>query len=267
MKDILVVYLISTYDKREYLVDFLNHYINFKSGAKHELLICFKNFKTDDKIFKYKKLKLVNYIKYLDNNNFNDFDWGSYKRIAKKYKDKIIFFMNCHSYPIKNKWLSYFVNNYEENTLLGPAGSFESMVNSSLNGVHTKNKFKSYLYALSNFLYFPLFPNPHIRSNCFMISSKNFLNLNLNIKFKNKKIGTWINESGRKGMTNFFKKKKFKFFVINSDGKKFEDTEWSLSQTYACDNQSKLIISDKFSRNFEKAELKEKEKIKKYVWG
>lgn len=267
MKNLLVVYLISIYDKREYLKNFLEHYKNFKSGEEHKLLICFKNFENNDTIFECKKLQSVNYIKYLDNNDFNDFDWGSYRRISKIYKDEVIFFMNCHSYPLKNNWLSCFVKNYEDNSILGPAGSLESMVNSALKGIHVKNKFKSYFYALSNFIHFPLFPNPHIRSNCFMISSKNFLSLKLNTKYKYKKIGTWINESGRKGMTNYFKKKKFKIYVINSDGKKFEKNNWILSQTYACGNQSKLIISDKFSRLYDKAEYKEKEKIKKYVWG
>ena len=71
---------------------------------RHDLLICFKNFKKDDPIFDFDQLKELKHIKF-DNNNFNDFDWGSYERIAKTYSDKIIFFMNCHSYPVKNNWL------------------------------------------------------------------------------------------------------------------------------------------------------------------
>ena len=42
MKSILVVYLISVYDKREYLTNFINHYTNFTPGKEHDLLICFK---------------------------------------------------------------------------------------------------------------------------------------------------------------------------------------------------------------------------------
>ncbi len=267
MKSILVVYLISVYDKREYLTNFINHYTNFTPGKEHDLLICFKNFKKDDPIFESNQLKKIKHIKYLDNNNFNDFDWGSYERIAKAYNDKIIFFMNCHSYPIKNNWLYYFANNYDDNTVLGPGGSFESMVNSALNGIHTKNKIKSYFYALANLYKFPIFPNPHLRSNCFMISSESFLKLKFNKKYKYKKIGTWINESGREGMTNYLKKQKFKIYVINSDGLKFDETGWSDSDTYACKNQDKLIISDKFSRIFDNSSTEEREKIKKYIWG
>ena len=59
--------------------------------------------------------------------------------------------MNCHSYPVKNNWLKTFAENYDDKSIIGPGGSFESMVNSALNGIHTNDKFKSYLYALSNF--------------------------------------------------------------------------------------------------------------------
>ncbi len=267
MKNIIVVYLISIYDKREYLLNFIKNYKNFNSGEAHDLLICFKNFKKDDPIFDFDQLKELKHIKFFDNNNFNDFDWGSYERIAKTYSDKIIFFMNCHSYPVKNNWLKTFAENYDDKSIIGPGGSFESMVNSALNGIHTNDKFKSYLYALSNFLKFPMFPNPHLRSNCFMILSNNFLKFNLNKKYKHKKIGTWINESGRNGMTNFFKKKKFKIYVVNSDGLKFSEVNWPKSDTYACKNQDKLIISDKFSRIFHNADSIQRERIKDYIWG
>ena len=74
------------------------------------------------------------------------------------------------------------------------------------------------------------FPNPHIRSNCFMISANNFLELEFNKYYKFKKKGTWINESGRKRYDQSIKKKKnLIFYVINSDGHKFEEKQWQLS--------------------------------------
>ena len=83
-----------------------------------------------------------------------------------------------------------------------------------------------------------------------MISAENFLKLNFNQKYKYKKKGTWINESGRNGMTNQLKKKKFNIFIVNSDGKKFYENEWHLSKTYAL-GQSKLILEINFLKFFE----------------
>jgi hypothetical protein len=266
MNNIIVVYLISTYDDKQNLKKFINNYLEFSAGSDHELIICFKNFMSNDIIFKTPELNQIKYTKYIDNNDFNDYDWGSYQRISKYYINKIIFFMNCHSRPLVKNWLKLFEINYSKNSLLGSGGSFESMVNSAIKGNHTESKFKSIIYTISNFLDFPLFPNPHIRSNCFMISAKDFLELKLNNANKFNKKGTWINESGRNGMTNQLKKKKFNIYVINSDGKKFEERDWHLSETYALKNQSKLIISDKFSSIYSKLSIKEKKNFQNCIW-
>ena len=266
MSKLVVVYLISAYDNRENLKQFINHYLNFDAGSKHELIICFKNFDEKDKIFQTPELKQIKYKKFLDNNKFNDYDWGSYRRVSKENLDKIIFFMNCHCRPLVNNWLKLFENNYVEGSLLGPAGSYESMVNSALKGKHTKSKLKSIVYAISNFIDFPIFPNPHIRSNCFMISASNFLDLEFNKNYKFKKKGTWINESGRKGMTNQLKKKKFDIYVINSDGHKFKENKWHLSETYALNQQSKLIIGDKFSTIYAKKSIEDQLSFQNHIW-
>lgn len=267
MKKFLVVYLISIYDDRNNLKEFIKKYNLYKSGYEHDLLICFKNFNQNDSIFRFQELNDLKFIKYEDLNTFNDYDWGSYLRISKKFSDRIIFFMNCHSYPIVHDWLKKFALNYQENSLVAPAGSYESITSSWLKGSYSNSFLYSVLYGLLNLKNFPIYPNPHIRSNCFMISAKNFTKLILNKKFKYKKLGTWLNESGRNGMTNQIKKLKYKIYIINSDNKKFEIDKWIYSQTYALGDQEKLIISDKFSRIYEKAEINEKKKISKNVWG
>ena len=267
MTNVLVAYLISVYDDRQNLVNFIKHYKKYKSGCSHDLLICFKNFNSDDDIFNIKELNDVKVIKFIDNNDFNDYDWGSYLRIAKEYNEKKILFMNCHSYPLINNWLNIFVQYYKENTLIGSSGSYESQVNISFSKLLNINYIKSIIFAVSNFVDFPLFPNPHIRSNCFMISSKNFQSLKLTKKYKYKKKATWINESGRYGMSNQLKKKKINLFVVNSDGKLFDYFDWKNSETYATGKQSKLIISDKYSRIYNETNDEKKKLIRKNVWG
>ncbi len=267
MKKFLVVYLISIYDDRNNLKNFIKHYKFFKSGYEHDLLICFKDFDKNDPIFSIKELDNLDFIKYEDHNIYNDYDWGSYSRISNRYSDRIIFFMNCHSYPIVNNWLKEFVLNYDDNFILGPAGSYESITSNWFKGNVSNSFLYSILYGCLNLINFPLYPNPHLRSNCFMISAKNFKKLILNQKFKYKKLGTWLNESGRNGMTKQSKKLKFNIYVINSDSKKFEINNWIDSQTYALGNQDKLIISDKFSRIYKNASFVEKKKITKNIWG
>lgn len=260
-----IVYLISNYDEESNIFSFIKNYKRYKAGLKHNLIICFKN--CYSKVFENKIRKKIypySYVKFVDINK-NDFDWGSYKRIALKNKKKLLFFFNCHSYPIKNNWLKFFVNHYKKKTILSPTGSYQSISFSSFNGFYFKDLFRRLYYGILNFKNFSLFPNPHIRSNCFMIYSEDFLDLKL-INCKNK-LDTWRNESGRFGMSNQLLTKKFELYVINNDNKKFSIKDWIKSNTYAVGRQSKLLISDKHSREYMLLNKNKKKIYKKNIWG
>ena len=113
---------------------------------------------------------------------------------------------------------------------------------------------------------FSNFPNPHIRTTAFLINSKLFYNF---IKFKKitNKLDSLKIESGKNSLTNYLKKKKIKTFVVNSDGEKFEEKNWKLSETYCYLNKNKSIISDKHSRKYLKLSNNEKNIIRSRVWG
>ena len=68
-------------------------------------------------------------------------------------------------------------------------------------------------------------------------------------------------------MTNQFLKRGFKIFVVNSDNKKFEISDWRKSETFCIDAQDKLIISDKQSRIYDVASEEEKKRIAQDCWG
>ena len=52
--------------------------------------------------------------------------------------------MNCHSYPIVHDWLKFALN-YQDNSLVAPAGSYESITSSWLKGSYSN----SFLYCLA----------------------------------------------------------------------------------------------------------------------
>jgi hypothetical protein len=74
-------------------------------------------------------------------------------------------------------------------------------------------------------------------------------------------------ESGKNGMSNFFLKKKYSVFIVNSDNKKFDIINGKKSLTYASGNQEKLIISDKKTRVYQKLDKLGKKKMTKQAWG
>ena len=92
IKKPLISYLFTKFDKMDSLINFKENYLKHDSGHIHDLLICFKLFKEEDLRVVKENLKELDYIPFIDEETKNDYDFGSYKRIAEKYKDRDIFF-------------------------------------------------------------------------------------------------------------------------------------------------------------------------------
>ena len=262
----IVCYLFTAFDKREKLINFIKYYKKNKSGLNHTLVICYKLLNIIEIIKTRKYLKNIKYIEFIDPIKKNDWDFGSYKRVSKLFYNKEILFMNSHSYPTCNNWLKKLFHFKKKDTVIAPTASYESLVDS----IKLKNKFHKIIrYLIRKYKFkknFDEFPNPHIRTSSFLINSKLFFNF---IKFKQlrNKEDTLKIESGKNSLTNYLKKKGIATYVVNSDGKKFEEKDWKLSETYCHLNKNKSIISDKHSRKYLKLSNNEKFIIRSRVWG
>lgn len=264
-KIVLVSYLFTKFDDEKSLINFKTNYLKNEADYPHELLICFKLL-SNDRIQELKqKIIDLKYKIFIDPEIKNDFDFGSYKRIAIKYPGREILFLNSHSYPICNKWLKKLMKYYDKNTLIGTSASNESIISS----IRLKKKYKFISYFLKILNYkrkFKSFPNPHIRTSSFLINSNKFLDF-MNDKLIKSKEDTWAIESGINGLTNYFRKRNLNIFVVNSDGTKFSENNWKLSETFNYLNQSKSIISDKHSRKYLSSSNDEKCIFELKTWG
>ena len=264
-KKILVCYLFTSFDNNQSFLNFLKYYKINTAGVNHILLICFKLLDKKKIIFFRNKLKNIKYIEFIDPVLFNDFDFGSYKRVSEKYRSHTIFFLNSHSYPLKKNWLRKLLYHYKEKTLIGTSASNESLLTSlKFKKIH---KIISFLIKFIRFKNkFKPFPNPHIRTSSFLIKGADFISF-----IKNKKItckeDAWFIESGLSGLTNYFKRKNYNIFVINSDGLKFTESNWKLSETYNHLNQSKSLISDKHTRKYLKLSNQKRLYASYNSWG
>ena len=262
----IVCYLYTSFDQKEKLISFINHYKKYKSGLNHKLIICLKLLKLKEIIKTRKYLKDIKYTEFIDPNETNDWDFGSYKRVAKYFYNKDILFLNSHSYPICNNWLKKLFLYKNKNTVIAPTASYESLTDS----IKLKNKFHKiirYLIRRHRFLKnFDKFPNPHIRTSSFLINSKLFFEYIKNKPLRNKEDTLKI-ESGKNGLLKYLKKKKIKPFVVNSDGNKFDENNWKFSETYCFTKTNKAIISDKHTRKYLKFSKSKKKNIRTKVWG
>jgi len=261
----VVCYLFTSFDKIESFKDFLSNYKKFSSGLDHKLIICFKLLDETRINHLQKMITNINFTSFIDPIKKNDFDFGSYNRVAQIYPENQILFMNSHSYPICDNWLSKLINNSGENTLIGTSGSYESILDS----LKLKKKYKFFTYIYKKIIFkriFNNFPNPHIRTSSFLIKGQIFLNYMSNKKINNK-VDAWRIESGKDSLTNYFKLMNYYIYIINSDGDKFVEKDWKLSEIYNYLKQSKSIISDKHTRRYDTLNENDRQLSRKRVWG
>ena len=53
------------------------------------------------------------FIEFDDSNQPNDFDIGSYIRIAKAFPERYTLFLDTHTRPNSDNWLKIFANHYK----------------------------------------------------------------------------------------------------------------------------------------------------------
>tara|TARA_B100000780_G_scaffold260933_1_gene213020 strand:- start:438 stop:1241 length:804 start_codon:yes stop_codon:yes gene_type:complete len=261
----IVCYLFTVFDEDESLINFKKNYLNYKSGYAHDLIISYKLLnKTKIKNLN-EKLRDIDYQEFIDPVHKNDFDFGTYKRVSEKFMDRDILFLNSHSYPTCDDWLKKLMKYKEENTLIGTSASNESLYSS----IKIKKKYKFFSYLLKKYRFkkkFLSFPNPHLRTSSFLIRGKYLFNYIKNKKIDNKE-DAWEIESGLNGLTNYFKNNNLNFYLVNSDGEKYNEKNWKYSQTYNFLNQNKSIISDKHTRKYLLLNSKNQKIAQKKTWG
>ena len=252
----------------EYLIRFINNYKKFNSGYEHDLLICFKQFKNNETIRNWDEKISLEYLKFDDSGQNNDFDIGSYFRIADKYPNRCILFLDTHTRPNSNNWLKIFINHYSEKKIIGATASYASLSSQFLNFYYTQHtKFQQLRWGLKHLISVKLFPNPHIRTTGFFMKANDLLLLKFDRSKFVKKIETNYFEGGRKGLSTTSIKNGFDLLLVNSENKVFEVNNWKKSQTFCHGKQEKLIFIDNRTEEYSKASLKIQQKMTRFTWG
>jgi len=265
-KEIIIAYLSSVYVSEKCIKKFVKNYKKFKPGHKHKLVICFKQLDTDKIQRRLKILKGIKHEIFIDSKNINDYDFGTLQRVCLKFKNKFIFWLNDHSYPVKNNWLKIFSNYMNKKNILASSASYSSHYSNSFTRQKNQSIINFVIKIIYAFFNFPKFPNPHFRTTNFLIYSNYFYDYIITKKIISK-IHAHKIESGYQSLTNYFIKKNFDILVVNSSGKSFAINDFHKSETFAYNKFSKCLLSDKQTRNFSKLNTSEKKKRRKQIWG
>ena len=119
--------------------------------------------------------------------------------------------------------------------------------------------------ALADYRRFPAFPNPHIRSNGFMLRRDRLA------AFDPAKIQTKLDacafESGFDGLTAQLRRAGLAAVVVSNDGKGYDVDKWARSRTFRLFDQSSLILTDNRSREFEQMSEAARAVHARMTWG
>ncbi len=118
---------------------------------------------------------------------------------------------------------------------------------------------------LKEFRRFPYFPNPHIRSNCFLIDRQ--LLLKLHFKLKPVKIDCNLFESGAESLSARLQGLGRRLLVVGDNGDAYDVQDWVKSRTFRLEDQSNLLFGDNQTRAFASLFPAEQRILRNMTWG
>lgn len=112
---------------------------------------------------------------------------------------------------------------------------------------------------------FPPWPNPHIRTNAFMIRRSLLLEVERGALAS--KADAHELESGRRGLTAQLRARGLDCLVVGRDGRGYRAREWPASRTFRSGSQENLLIGDNRTRDYDAAGADERAVLAAAAWG
>jgi len=112
---------------------------------------------------------------------------------------------------------------------------------------------------------FPRFPNPHIRSNCFIIERDALLSSFPSIEPTKK--ASYGFESGPNSLTTRITRSGRHTAVVGRNGVIYNQARWPRSKTFRLGNQNNMLIADNQTRTFDLLSMHERATYVMMTWG
>ena len=116
-----------------------------------------------------------------------------------------------------------------------------------------------------DYMQFPAFPNPHVRSNCFMIRRDRFVKFH--VSSMGSKVEANLFESGPESMTRSVVRDGLRTIVVDCHGNGYDMEEWPYSSTFRLGDQSGLLIHDNHTRAFASMSVGARATHERITWG
>jgi hypothetical protein len=183
-------------------------------------------------------------------------DLAAYITAAARVAARYVCFLNSYSEVLVPGWLEKLASHLAAPGvgLVGASGSNES--------------FSTHAPFITRPLrrrQFPLFPNPHIRTNAFMLEREAMLSLEW--KAVRTKTAAWKLESGQKNMTRQIWDRGLEALVVGRDGRAYDRSRFFESNTFRRGDQPNLMVADNRTREWDEAGPERRRWLAELAWG
>lgn len=258
--------------------EFMESYREHDAGVNHDLLLIFKGF--DAPLISEPYAELLHGVAFTpvfvpD----RGFDIGPYFAVTMAFDYRYFCFLNSFSLILAHRWLGTMHDYVRQQDigLVGATGSWESIYSTQL--WRLRNRRRPYTprrlsgTALMHLQaqttcgerFFAPFPNPHLRTNAFMISRD--VMQRLAVGRIRSKLDACRFESGRQGMTRQVLALGLQPVVVGRDGKGYGIGQWPESCTFRSGEQVNLLVTDKQTRYYARQDAMTKHALSDCTWG
>lgn len=284
---VCVVHLVRAANGWAPFARFMDSYECHPAGIPHDLVAVCKGFPDDVVPAAYRERLAAHGEKILIVPDVG-FDIGSYWTAARKLDYSYFCFLNSYSVILDDGWLAKLADPMAPTVgLIGASGSWQSHNTFSLRWIKTGARLLMFWRpmpgpdnigfltpgergsvmkrALRALVHYTSFPNPHVRTNAFLI--RRDLMLDLRVGPMATKEDAWRFESGRLGLTRQVRRRKLATLVVGRDGVAYPPERWPESHTYRSGDQKNLLVSDNRTDEWVDLPPERKEESSIVAWG
>jgi hypothetical protein len=183
-------------------------------------------------------------------------DLDSYAAAARRLEAGRLCFLNSTTEILADGWLAALGTALERPQigLVGATGSNESAFSIAPLPLRPLRRRR-----------YPAFPNPHVRTNAFMLERDLMLELDWPVAGR-KGLALEL-ESGRRSITRQIVSRGLDVLVVGADGCAYEARDWHASRTFRSGLQENLLIADNRTRQYADASPVRREQLARLAWG
>jgi hypothetical protein len=255
--DIAVVHLVWAPLGAPMLEEFLNAYSSHSAGAAHRLVVILNGFDGSGDPRRAEVERLLERVEHEPLVLVEPVgDLVAYRKVAEQLDVRNLCFLNSYSRPLVENWLALLAGVLSDRSvgLVGSGGSNESAYSAAPLWLRPRRRRD-----------FPPFPNPHLRTNGFMLERE--LMLELHWPRPRSKSDAWALESGKRSISRQIWERGLDVRVVGRDGVGYPSARWQESTTFRSGEQRNLLIADNRTSQYAEAEPAVKRRLEEMAWG